>query len=894
VKGFERLRRFTFGLFGPSPDRHRLEEEFRFHLESVERDLVTTGLSPAEARREARRRFGDTEHYRRQCDRIDGRQRRRGRWGAWLGEGFQDLRLALRTLRKHPGFTAAAVLTLALGIGANTAIFSVVYGVLVKPLPFPEPDRLVRIFERNPNRGWDQANLSGANFLDMRELESFASVTAHAWVGRASLTGDGEPQSVLHCDVFGNFFTTLGVDPFLGRGFTEEESWEGHDRVTVLSHTLWREHFGEDRDIVGKEILLNGRGFVVVGVAPPGFSFPQEGIDLWTPVGWEREFYSAVWFRRAHFLQGIGRLAPGVPAEVAQAELTALMDRLRVEYPETNEHYSAGFLPLKEWIVGEQRRALLVLLAAVGLVLLVACANVANLQLARGAHRGREMALRRALGAGRGRLVRQLLTESLVLAVVGGAGGLLLGAWGIHLLPRLDPGNLPRTAEVALSGPVLAAAAGITLLTCLLFGLLPAFQGSRAGDVPGAARSGRTTAGSGKEGARARAALVVAEIALAALLVVGAGLLVRSFTLLTRVDPGFDPQGVLAVDLSLPSARYEEDPQVSAFWDTLLERLRALPEVREAGLVDPLPLTGMHWSSDFLVEGWPEGKIGIEFSRRIVDPLYFRTLRVPIVQGRAFTAADRTAAAEGRPVALINEQLARRYFPEGDAVGRRLRFKTDPPEEPWRTIVGVVGSEAGQGLDEAPWDEIFLPRTEVVQRGLSLVIRTDGEARALVPVVRAVVHDLDPQLPLAGVKTLEEHLTRSVAEPRFLTLLLGGFAGLALLLAVIGVGGTVAYGVARRTREFGVRLALGAQVRDVVSLVLGGTARLLVAGLLLGLGAAFLFSRALDTLLFGIAATDPVTYLAVAVLLTFATLGASYLPALQAGKVDPARTLGQE
>jgi len=867
----------------------------RFHLESAERDLVATGLSPQAARREARRRFGDPQHYRQACRQIDRRHRRTGRRGAMLVELGQDLRLALRTLSKSPGFTAAAILTLALGIGANTAIFSVVYGVLVKPLPFQEPERLVRLYEINPNRGWDRATLSGANFLDMQGLKSFASVTAHAWVGRASLTGEGEPRAILNCGVFGNFFSTLGVTPFLGRGFTAEESWDGNDQVAVLSHAFWREHFGEDREIVGKSLTLNGRSYTVVGVAPPDFAFPREGIDLWTPVGWDREFYSAVWFRRAHYLQGIGRLAPGVTPEVAQAELMTLMERLRAEYPETNEHYTgAGFLPLKEWIVGEQRRALLVLLAAVGLVLLVACANVANLQLARGAHRGREMALRRALGAGRGRLVRQLLTESLVLALLGGGAGLLLGAWGIQWLPSLDPGNLPRTSEIHLSGPVLVASGGITLLTCLLFGLLPAFQGSRAGEVPGAARGGRSTVGIERAGGRARGMLVVAEIALAALLVVGAGLLVRSFTLLTRVDPGFDPQGVLAVDLSLPSAHYPEDPQILAFWDTLLERLRALPEVRDAALIDTLPLTGMHWSSDFLVEGWPDGKLGIEFSRRIVDPQYFHTLGVPIAEGRTFNPADSAAAAEGRPVALINAQLARRYFPEGDAVGRRLRFKTDPPETPWRTIVGVVESEAGESLGEPPWDEIFLPRTEVVQRDLSLVARSDGDARALLPVVRAVVHDLDPQIPLAGIKTMEEHMARSVAEPRFLTLLLGGFAALALLLALIGVAGTVAYGVARRTREFGVRLALGAQVRDVVGLVLGGAARLLLVGLLLGLGGAFVFSRALDSLLYGIAATDPITYLTVAVVLTFATLGASYLPALKAGKVDPARTLSQE
>jgi putative ABC transport system permease protein len=888
-QGYRRVRRFTFGR---REVEREVEDELAFHLEQSCRELAATGLDPQAAREEALRRFGDLERYRATTCEIDRRRRRLERGGEIMIDLIGDLRFALRSFRKSPGFVAGVVLTLALGIGGTTAIFSVVYAVLLKPLPFPAPDRLVQLWEKNPERGWTFADAAPANFLDWRQrAKSFTDVTACGSFGNPiSLAGDGDPESLTSWAIYPNFFSVLGVPPLYGRGFTEDEAWQGKVESVVVSYGLFRRRFGGDPGLVGRTVELNGRARTVVGVMPPGFSFPQEGIDLWYPFDWEPANRDQVWFRRAHFVRTFARLAPGVSLAAARGELEGIAAQLETEYPETNQQMGAGASPLHESVVRESRPALLLLAGAVGLVLLVACANVAGLQLARGAVRRRELGMRAALGASGGRLARQLVTESLALALFGGAAGLALASWAGRGLVALVPGGLPRGGEIGLDGTVLAFAFAATLAAGLLFGLAPAIGAvwrSRAADL-GGGRSGTTN----PDQQRARRLLVVAEVALALVLVTGAGLLLKSLHRLSEVDPGFDPQGGVAVQVSLPGARYGEPAQARDFFDQLRERARALPGVRAAALTDHLALSGSSWTSDFAIAGRGREDYGVGVHHRTVGPEYFRTLGVPLVGGRTFTSEDRPDAPR---VVLVNDALARRYFPAGDAVGSRLCFDRYPDDNSvWRTIVGVVGDEKIDDLASPARPEIFESTTQDDQYSLYLVLRAAGDPLALVPSVRAAVHDLDPKLPLDSVTTLDDVVAKATARQRFLTLLLGLFAAVALTLAVVGVYGVIAYGVAVRRREIGIRMALGARLGRVLGGVLGEGLLLGAAGLLLGLAGALAATRLLSGMLFEVSTTDAGTFTAVAVVVAAVAAAASYLPARRAAAVDPAVTLRSE
>ena len=885
--GFRRVRRFASG---GSDLRREVDDEIASHLEHTARELMASGMDPREAEEEARRRFGPVEHSREACLAIDRRRyRARRRWEA-LHDLVQDLGFAVRTFRRSPVFVAGAILTLALGIGANTAVFSVVHGVLLKPLPFPEPERLVALWESNPDRDWTAADVAPANVLDWREQNRvFTDVTALLTLrSQLALTGSGEPQAVDAIFVCGNFFSVLGVPPLLGRWLRPEETWDDTERVVVLSHGFWRRSFGGDPKILGRDLRINARTYRVVGVMPPGFSYPLADLDVWIPMGWSKENRTQPYFRRAHYLFSVARLKPGVSLEQARADLRSIADRLEEQYPETNTHMGAGLTPLHEWVVGETRRPLLILLGAVGLVLLIACANVANLQLARATVRAREMALRSALGAGRGRLLRQLLTESLLLALLGGAAGVLLGAQGTRALLALAPGDIPRAAEIGLHPAVLLFSLAATVLTGLLFGLAPALRsvGAEAGE---ALRESRGA--SGQRGNRMRGSLMVAEVALAVVLAVGAALLAQSFLRLRQVDPGFRTENVLTAGLSLPGASYPETRAVGVLAGRLLERVETLPQVRSAAVTTALPLSGLSWTSDFTVEGWPAGREGTEFHRRAVSPGYFRTLGVPLLQGRVFTAAD---GAEAPPVVVINESLARRYFDGEDPVGRRVRFSPDDPDGEWATIVGVVGDEKLEGLAAENRVEILQPFAQAPEHQLKLAVRTDGDPATLLPALRAALKDLDRDLPFLDVAPLDDLVAQATARERFLALLMATFAGIALALAAVGVFALISYAVTQRTREIGIRMALGAAERQVLRLVIGRAMALVLVGVGLGAAGALAFSRVLQSLLFGVSAADPATFVLVAAALALLAFSSTYVPARRAAQVDPAVALRKE
>ncbi|HEX7049883.1 MAG TPA: ABC transporter permease [Longimicrobiales bacterium] len=811
---------------------------------------------------------------------------------------LQDIRYALRTLRRAPGFTAVAVLTLALGIGANTAIFSVVNGVLLHPLPYPEPDRLVGVYQL-----WqgDRAVMTPANFRDVRQQATGADGTsspvleemAPYYRSDFTLTGSGDPVRLQGVEVGAGFFDVLGVAPVLGRTFRPDENEPGRTRVAILSHRLWQQRFGAEPEIIGRVIRLDGNPYEVVGVMPEGFSFPAER-DVWTPIEYDAEFMSEN-SRGAWYLSVVGRLAPGVSEEQAASRVAAIGRRLEKAYPQVNTNVGMTVLSLHDAMVGDVRTALWVLLGAVGFVLLIACANVANLLLARAASREGELAVRAALGAGRGRLIRQLLTESLILGALGGAAGLLLAVWGTGFLVALQPRNVPRLDEVTVDGTVIAFTAAIALLTGLLFGLVPALQTART-ELAATLREGGRGALAAKGSARVRNALVVAEMALAVILLAGAGLLINSFARLQRVDPGFRAEGALAFRLSLPGVAYNEESARAAFYDRLIERLEALPGVRSAGAIMALPLSGFSFTFTFNVEGREPAQPGSDQSlqTRVVTPGYFRTMGIPLLRGRAFTAQDRADAPQ---VVLISESAVRRYFPDEDPIGRRITLGWGRgPGRPnvGGVIVGVVGDVKQFELAEEQSAVVYVPHAQVPVGGMTLVVRTAVPPLTLAGAVRREVGALDADLPIAELRTLEQLVARSISQPRFYMLLLAVFAGVALALAAIGTFGVMTYAVAQRTREIGIRMALGADPGSVRRLVVGRALALAATGLGVGLLGALALTRLLGSLLYGVTATDPLTYGAVALTLIGVAFLAGYLPARGATRVDPTVALRAE
>ena len=672
----------------------RLEAEFAHHLEQSARDLITAGRHQRDAREEAERRFGDPEKYRDRCRRVNLQNRRRKRRLEMMADVAQDLKVTFRSVRRDPIFSLGVILTLALAIGATTAIFSVVYGVVLKPLPFAEPERLVAVWEKNPDRGWMHHKVAAANVLDWRgRVKSFDDITTFGNPGTAVLNGWGDAASIQVNNVYGNFFSVLGVEPALGRAFVEEESWAGEEKVAVLSWGFYERHFGADPEILGQTIRIDGTTHTIIGVMPAGFHFPEEGIDVWQTFGWRRNFTEMGWFRRAHFLRAVARLRADVTPAAARVDLEAIAAQLEEENPEYNEQMGAGLTPLLEWTAKESRGQLWTLLGAVGLLLLVACSNIAGLQMARAAKRQREMSVRRALGARRLRLVGHVMTESFFLAAIGGILGLFLGVAGSRLLVAWSGGDLPRASEVGFDAVPVGFAIVLTILASAIFGLVPALRLSRANRVFQAAGGGsKAFSPKGLGGV-----VVATQVAMAFLLLIGAGLLVKSFHRLSEVEAGFEASGVLAAQLSLPEEQYSEAHQVVAFWQRLQQELRSLPAVEAVSLIDAPPMTGGLWTSYIQIEGRPPAEFEVEFNRRIIGPGYFETLGVPILEGRGFQAADDAHAPR---VVVVNKALSERYFPGESPLGQRLRFKNEGDGTPiWKTIVGVVGNERIEGPD---------------------------------------------------------------------------------------------------------------------------------------------------------------------------------------------------
>jgi putative ABC transport system permease protein len=799
----------------------------------------------------------------------------------------QDVLYALRRLRQGPGFTFVAALTLALGIGANAAIFSVVNAVLLRPLPFPEPERLVLVAQT-----WEGRPVvhSPQNFLDVQaQARSFSGLFAVDGNGM-TLSGRGAPVRLEGAGVSASFFDVLRSRPRLGRGFVAGENDPGNTKVVVLGDRLWRERFGAEPGVVGRRIQLNREPYVVVGVAPRGFSYP-EGTEVWTPLEYDSVFRTSS--RGAWYLTVVGRLADGVSVEGARDEVATIAARLARAYPADDEGVGGTVIPLQEATVGNARRSLLVLLGAVGLVLLVACVNVANLLLARIAARESELAVRSALGAGRGRLVRQLLTEAVLLASLGGALGLVLSGPLVDGLLALQPNGVPRLAEVGVDRAVAGFCVLLSLLTSVLFGVAPALQ-----------VLGRTSAQSLRQGSRGilggrhgrlRGGLVVGQMALAMLLLAGSGLLLRSFVRLRGTDPGFRPEGALSFRVSLPESAYAKDEQLVSFHDELQRRLSTLPGVRAVGAVVGLPLGGNRLDISFTVEGRPEVPPAQQptMEVRIATASYFQAMGIPLRRGRGFAETDTGTSPQ---VVVLSEAAVRRFFPGEDPLGRRIRLGLGRGRgrRAGGEVVGVVGDVKEHGLAAAQPAEIYLPYAQFPMQGMDVVLRTGVPPRSLAPVVERVVHGMDPQLPVARLLTLDQVVARSVSEPRFYTVLIGAFAGTALFLAALGLFGVVSYAVGQRTRELAVRLALGARRAELLRMVLREALALSALGVALGLVGALALSRTIRAMLYSVSPTDPLTLGAVALLLLATALVAGYLPARRATFVSPAIALRSE
>ncbi|MGI8995650.1 MAG: ABC transporter permease [Pyrinomonadaceae bacterium] len=809
---------------------------------------------------------------------------------------WQDLRYSVRMLLKKPGFTLIAVVTLAFGVGANTAIFSAVNAVLLRPLPFAAEERLVVMWKHDQTASHPLVELSIPEFNDWRagsqSFESLAAMPTSVYGYGYVLTGRGEPVQIESSRVSADFFTTLGVRPLVGRTFRTEDDRPGAARVVVLSHRLWRDQFGSDTNLIGQTITLNDTGFSVVGVMPADFEF-LKGVDIWSPVS-ASIGGGALQNRSAVFLQAVGRLKPGVTREQAEAEMNAVISRIAAAHPETEAGgHRVVMTPVAEYLFGNARLALWLLLAATGLLLLIACANVASLLLARATSRRKEIAVRAALGASRWRVVRQLFVESLTLAIAGGALGVLLAYWLADLLVVVAPTDIPRVENVRIDAAVLTFSIAVTLLTAALFGLAPALTAARV-NLTDALGDGSRTAGE-RHGNRLRGALVVGEIAVTLVLLVGAGLALRSFVKLQQVDTGFDTENVLTFQLRLFGKRYQDAKSVRDFYQQLIERLEAQPGVEAAGAVLIRPLEGViGWDVPYATanQSPDEAKRNRVPNFEVVTPHYFRSVGLPLKVGREFTERD---TEESPKVVIISEAMAQSIFAPGvDPVGQRLRlFDPTDPDNSWRTVVGVVGDARYREVRDARWD-VYVPYRQFAFPVRYITVRTASDPAAFSAVVRREVAALDPQQAVTSVKTTAQLFSENVARPRFNSLLLGLLAALAALLAALGIYGVISYAVAQRTREIGVRIALGAQRGDVLRLVFKQGLTLIVSGIVIGLVGAFMLSRLMESLLFGISATDPATFIVVSLLLVVVALLACYIPARRAMKVDPMVALRYE
>ena len=801
----------------------------------------------------------------------------------------QDLVYAIRTWLKSPVVTVIAMLAMALGIGANTAVFSIVNAILLRPLPYPAAERLVRVWESEPEL--DKAPIAPADFLDWRQqnqsFEQLAAFRSQSF----NFTEGQEPERIRGARVSANFFSLLGIQPALGRSFTEEEDQPQRNKVLVLSDELWRRRFGSDPNIVGKTTLVNDQSYQIVGVMPRGATFPTKQAEVFTPNAFNDAEKKT---RRTHYIFAIGRLKQNVTFAQAQSDMSAIASRLGEQFPASNGKVGVKLVSLKEEVVGNVQRLLIILMVAVVCVLLIACANIANLLLSRALTRQKEVAIRNALGASRGRIIRQMLTESVLLSLVGGALGLVLAFGIVYGLRTINPANIPRITEIHLDARSLAFTFAISLLTGVLFGLFPALRASTP-DLEESLREGSQRQSASRAHNRLRNLLVVSEIALSLLLLIVSGLLIKSFVRLNNVDLGFDQSNLLTMEIALPGAKYKDGQSQVAFFQQAVENLKSLPGVQSVGAISDLPLLGGN-STIFEIEGRPVEQSEKPLTEyRLISPDYFRTMNIQLLKGRYFSEGDHKTAPG---VVIVNETMAKRFFPGEEVLGKRIGL-SNPAD--WREIVGVVRDVRDYGPDIEPTPESYVPMVQNAadyldgtSSGMALVLRTASDPRSLTPVVRERIHNLDKAQPIQNLKTMEERFGESVAQRRFNMLVLSIFAGLALVLAAVGVYGVISYSVTQRTHEFGVRMALGAQPAAVNRLVLGHVLKLAVAGIVLGLAAAFAITRTISSFLYGVTATDATVFIGTSLLMAAIALLASYYPARRATRVNPIIALRAE
>jgi putative ABC transport system permease protein len=862
-----------------------LEDELRFHVERQAAANIAAGMSRDEARLAALQEFGGVQQIREEC--ADMRRVN------WLQDFAQDFRYGLRMLRKAPGFTAVAVLTLALGIGATTAIFSVVYGVLLYPLPYRNASRVIVLNETTPKVG--TVSVSYPNFLDWRaQSHAFSQMAAVHSVG-FNLAGVTQPENISGDAVSPNFLSLLGVRPYLGRDFESDEEKAGTAPVVLLSYALWQSHFGGDPDALGRAIKLDGRSYTIIGVLPADFRSPDK-TDVLEPIGvWAAADKEEVTERgdRGDMVV-VGRLAPGMTLTQARAEMDGIAARLAREYPGSNDEFSVKLQRVRDAFVGDMRPPILLLFGAVFFVLLIACANVANLFLVRGASRTKEIALRIAFGASRGRVLRQMLAESFVLALLGGALGIALAVAGIRGMGKLIPADTLSGATIHLNGTVLLFAAGAVVLAAFVFGLAPALH-STTPDVQSELKEGARTISSGTRQTRLRGVLAIVEISLAVVLMAGAGLMMKSLHRLLSVNPGFRPDRVLSMEMDLRTQQYTTSAAVRDFWQQVLDRAQNLPGVDGSAVGTGVPFTGSHSRSDVTIEGMPEPRPGSwpHPDVHVVSAGYAATLGVPLLRGRTFTSQDNESAPL---VGMINAKLAREFFANQDPVGKRFMFGHPSAQEPskWITIVGVLGDTKLYGLANPPRLEVYVPFRQAPEGDMTLLVKSAVDPAALISSIRRVVASIDKDQPIFAISTMNQLRSDSTSTRRITLVLLGAFSGLALALATIGIYGVISYSVAQRTHEIGIRMALGAQRSGVMRMVLVQGGKMALVGIGIGIVAALALTRLMSSLLFAVNAGDPATFAAVTLLLVIVALAACYVPARRAMRVDPMIALRHE
>ena len=890
----EEIRRRLTRLNLAPPHEAEIVEELAQHLDDVYQRSLRSGATEAEAERAALTELADTDLLRTEMQRSQKIAKEApvaggGRTNV-LADFLNDLRYAIRQQRKHPAFTIVAIITLALGIGANTAIFSVVNTVLLQPLPYKDPERLVMVWEDATKAGYPQDTPAAANYVDWRDqnrvFEGMAAIADDSF----NLTGAGDPERLEGRRVSTNLFPLLGVEPQLGRVFTAAEDQPGSEHVVLLSYRLWQRTFGGDTNIVGKTLSLNGAGYTVVGVMPARFQFPTEDNDVWVPIAFTQKEAAN---RGRHYLQVVAGLKPGITLAQAQAEISTIATRLQQQYPETNTDLGAVITPLHEHLVGDIKPALLILLGAVGLVLLIACANVANLLLARAAVRQKEIAVRVALGARRSRLIRQFLTESIALSILGGIVGLTIAYAGLIILKTFIPENISQARAIAIDYKVLGFTLLVSIATGLIFGLAPALQSLRFNQIETLKEGGRDAA-TGGSGKRLRGLLVVAEVAISLILLIGAGLLINSFLRLRNVDPGFRAENLLTMKIVLPEPKYERMVRRTAFYSDLIQRVQSIAGVRSAAVTTNLPLYRQGNSIAVNLEGKPEPPPGQELIvvTRIVSPTYLDTMGIPLLKGRQLTDQD---ADKSPNVVIVSETMARRYWPGEEAVGKRLSIGRVESPEDWFQVVGIAKDVKQFELNADSKPQMYLSyRQAGFFDAQDLVVKTDVDPGSMASTVRKAVAEIDKDQPVSKIRTMEEILGDSIARQRFSMLLLAIFASVALVLAAVGIYGVMSYSVAQRTHEIGIRMALGAQTAAVVKLAVGYGLKLVGAGIVIGLLAAFVLTRVMSTLLFGVTPTDPTTFALISLLLVAVAAIASYIPARRATKVNPITALRYE